>query len=71
MGDALMLEDETWVYLVWSFTGKFRSGAACFRLSLLFMAVAADGLEVVGSVGAVFEHWDNVVDFFGFMCAAW
>lgn len=71
MSDALILEDETWVHLVWSFTGKLRSSAACFRLSLLLMTVAADGLEVIWSVGAVFEHWDNVVDLLGFMRAAW
>lgn len=71
MSDALILEDETWVHLVWSFTGKLRSSAACFRLSLLLMTVAADGLEVIWAVGAVFEDGGNVVNFLGYLSAAW
>ena len=54
-----------------SFTGKLCSSPARFCLCLLLMAVAADGLEVVYGVGAVFEDGGNVVNFLGFLCAAW
>lgn len=71
MSDALILEDEAWVHLVWSFTGKLRGGAPGFRLRLLTVAGRADGLQVVWAVSAMLEYGDNMVNFLGHLSAAW
>lgn len=69
--NTFLSEDEAWVQFVWSFTRQLRGGAPGFRLRLLTVAGRTDGLEVVWAVGAVFEDGGNVVNFLGYLCAAW